>query len=79
MTNGGMMAYPKKCDQCQWCRVNGIFVHELHCPNQHSRWDAESGVWIKQRKCFTCGYVCDADDPCCDGEQELLDIEAHLE
>ena len=73
------MIYPKKCNQCQWCRVNGTFVHELGCPNQHSRFDAETGEWVKQRVCFTCSCTVDHDDPCCDGEQELLDIERNLD
>ena len=30
------------------------------CPNMGARWDAESGEWIKQRKCFECGCTVNA-------------------
>ena len=39
------------------------------CPNMGARWDAESGEWIKQRKCFVCDCTVDADDPCCSEEE----------
>lgn len=54
-----------RCDQCQSAYVNGVFCHETGCPNTHSRYDVESGAWVKQRKCFDCGCTVDADDPCC--------------
>ena len=58
-----------KCDRCQMLSINGIACHETGCPNMGARWDSESGEWIKQRKCFTCGYTVDADDECCNGEE----------
>lgn len=54
-----------KCDQCLMAMINGKPCHEHGCPNSKSRWDPESGEWIKQYKCFTCGYLVDHDDPCC--------------
>lgn len=54
-----------RCNQCEALMINGVFCHETGCPNTHSRYDAESGEWIKQRKCFDCGCTIDADDPCC--------------
>jgi len=53
------------CDQCSMLSINGVACHETGCPNQNSRWDAESESWIKQRKCFECGCTVDADSPCC--------------
>ena len=38
-----------------------------------ARWDAESGEWIKQRKCFECGCTVDADDPCCSAPMEEVE------
>lgn len=62
-----------KCDQCESIVINGLHCHEHGCPNSRSRYDAESGQWIKQRECFTCGYEVDADDPCCDAEFDRID------
>ncbi len=53
------------CDQCAMCSINGVPTHEHGCPNLKSRWDADQRIWIKQRKCFTCGCDVDADDACC--------------
>jgi hypothetical protein len=50
--------------------INGVTCHELRCPNFRSRWDAETGTWIKRRTCAVCGYAYDADEMCCDGEEE---------
>lgn len=57
-----------KCNQCEALMINGVFCHETGCPNTKARYDAESGEWIKQRTCFECGCICDADDPCCSGD-----------
>lgn len=53
------------CNQCQALMINGLFCHETGCPNARSRFDSETGDWIKQRKCFDCGCTCDIDDECC--------------
>lgn len=53
------------CDQCSALMINGVFCHETGCPNERSRYDAESQTWIRQRECFDCGYTVDVDDPCC--------------
>jgi hypothetical protein len=60
-----------RCDQCEAAMINGVFCHETGCPNRNSRYDAETDTWIKQRKCFDCGCMVNADDPCCSVEQEL--------
>ena len=36
---------PMRCDQCSWCHINGIFIHEKGCPNDHKHWSCEDGVW----------------------------------
>lgn len=58
------------CDQCEMVSINGVPCHEHGCENTHSRWDAHTGEWIKQRECFDCGYTVDADDPCCSADDE---------
>lgn len=58
------------CNQCEMLSINGVACHETGCPNAHSRWDAESGDWIKQRVCRECGQTVDADDLCCDAPCE---------
>ena len=59
-----------RCNQCEAAMINGVFCHETGCPNSKSRYDAESGEWIKQRKCFDCGCMVDADDSCCNSDPE---------
>ena len=59
------MSHRLRCNQCEMLSINGIACHEIGCPNMHSRWDRESGEWVKRRKCFECGSMVDADDPCC--------------
>lgn len=58
-------AKPTRCNQCEALMINGVFCHETGCPNVHSRYDADSDTWIRQRKCFECGCTVDADDLCC--------------
>jgi hypothetical protein len=64
-----------RCNQCVALMIQGVFCHETGCPNTNSRFDAETGEWIKQRKCFECGCTVDADDLCCNAELE--DDEEH--
>ena len=61
---------PVRCDQCEALMINGVFCHETGCPNVNARYDADSGEWIKQRKCFECGGTVDADAECCNGLDE---------
>ena len=56
-----------RCNQCEAAMINSVFCHETGCPNSGSRYDADSGEWIKQRKCFDCGCTVDADESCCSG------------
>lgn len=55
-----------RCDQCEAAMINGIFCHETACPNARSRYDTDNGEWVRQRECYECGCIIDADDPCCD-------------
>lgn len=66
-----MPNYSIRCDQCEALMINGVFCHETGCPNTHSRYDAESDMWVKQRKCFECGCTVDADDPCCSDAESI--------
>ena len=59
-----------RCDQCEILSINGLPCHVTGCPNANARWDADSSQWVKQRKCFDCGYTVDADDPCCSAPQD---------
>lgn len=61
------------CAQCAALSINGVFCHEISCPNSGSRFDHVSGDWIKQRECCICGYTCDVDSACCsDSDSEAL-------
>ena len=59
-----------RCDQCEALMINGMFCHESGCPNSKARYDNESGSWIKQYKCFECGYMADIGSNCCQDESE---------
>lgn len=61
---------PMRCDQCEMVSINGVPCHEHGCPNRSSRYDRETGEWIKQRECRECGSTVDIDDPCCSEESE---------
>lgn len=64
-----------RCNQCEALMINGVFCHETGCPNTKARYDADSGEWIKQYKCFTCGCMADEDSNCC---SEEFDAEENL-
>ena len=59
-----------RCNQCEIARINGVICHETGCQNTNARYDADSGEWIKQRKCFDCGCTVDADESCCGGNED---------
>ena len=67
------MSKPKRvrmhCNQIEMLSINGVACHETGCPNMGARWDRESEEWIKQRKCFECGFTFDADTDCCNAEE----------
>jgi hypothetical protein len=41
----GNKLYPKRCDQCEAARINGIFCHETGCPNIRKVWNPVDGTW----------------------------------
>ena len=61
-----------RCDQCEALMINGMFCHEIGCPNTHARYDEESDTWIRQYKCRECGYMVDKGESCdCQREEDL--------
>ena len=52
------------CERCDALMINGVFCHEIGCPNSRGVWDGDT--WVSQRDCFVCGYTVDADKPCCE-------------
>jgi len=51
----------KKCDQCTWVYINGIFCHETGCPNQHKDWDKKESTWVYEPD-EDSDYIEDEDD-----------------
>lgn len=41
------------CNQCEAAMINGVFCHEIGCPNSKKTWEA--GEWVKYYECFECG------------------------
>jgi hypothetical protein len=58
------------CNECEMLSINGHACHETGCPNTNARYD--HGEWIKQYKCFNCGYMADC-DPGCDCQEPYED------
>ncbi len=56
------------CDQCEALTINGLYCHELGCPNTHKRYDHEEETWVGRRECFECGGGVDEGAVCCEGE-----------
>ena len=60
---------PFKCDQCEALMINGVFCHEIGCPNSGKKWI--DGEWIAFYECFICGYdVRDGETCGCQEEAE---------
>jgi len=49
------MAIHPKCNQCAPSTVNGVFIHERGCPNDHKQWDATISKWVTMHECPECG------------------------
>ena len=43
------------CNQCLPAMINGVFCHELGCPNSKKTWVSDEG-WVLFLKCFECGF-----------------------
>lgn len=39
-----------KCNQCDSVTINGVYCHEIGCPNRNKIWDDETNMWIKPDK-----------------------------
>lgn len=53
-----------QCDQCEAARINGVFCHEIGCPNSRKTWIPEREQWIRFVECFNCGYEVEAGTTC---------------
>ena len=42
------------CDQCEPLMIQGVFTHEIGCPNSKKKW--VSGEWVRFYDCDICGY-----------------------
>jgi len=70
--NKRVSAYaPVRCDQCEMVSINGVACHEMGCPNRNARRDLDTGEWVRQYTCFTCGFQADNGTVCCSDEEEL--------
>lgn len=58
------------CDQCQALMINGVFCHELGCPNERKTWVEVDDKWVRFIECRECGAdieegeSCSCQDPC---------------
>jgi hypothetical protein len=57
-----MTTTPIKCNQCEAAMINGVFCHELGCPNSRKTW--VDGEWTKFVECFNCGCDVIAGETC---------------
>lgn len=59
-----------RCNQCEALMINGIYCHEIGCPNKGAR--VIDGEWVKYFQCRECGCDaradtgCDCQTPICD-------------
>ena len=59
-----------KCNQCEATMINGVFCHEMGCPNSHKIWDADTETWTEVYQCDICGYDVAMGNPCSCYEEE---------
>lgn len=45
-----------KCNQCNACMINGVFCHELGCPNRGKKWNEETQNFETVYTCQECGF-----------------------
>jgi hypothetical protein len=53
-----------KCDQCESLTINGVYTHELGCPNRGKTYDPEREQWIRYLNCRICGYPVEEGTAC---------------
>ena len=57
-----------KCNQCEAMVVNGVFIHEIGCPNDSKEFI--DGEWISIIECPICGLdVIEGESCSCYGEE----------
>lgn len=42
-----------RCSECSALMINGVFCHELGCPNRNAKY--ENGEWVHYYECRECG------------------------
>lgn len=55
-----------KCNQCNAAIINGVFCHEIGCPNMGKRYNDESEEWVQVHVCSICGYEYEDGEICCE-------------
>jgi hypothetical protein len=53
-----------RCDQCQAAMINGVFCHEIGCPNSRKTWVPARGEWVRYVECHVCGYDVEVGESC---------------
>jgi (p)ppGpp synthase/HD superfamily hydrolase len=46
---GESMAKAVRCDQCVACMINGVYCHEIGCPNMNKTYSKREGRWVKKK------------------------------
>lgn len=52
-----------RCDMCRWGTINGVFVHEKHCPNERRTFFPGRG-WVMMIECYNCGQEVEEGEEC---------------
>lgn len=67
------------CDQCQAACINGVFCHEIGCPNSRKAWVPDRG-WVLFVKCSDCGSQIEDGEICeCHTYQEEDELQDDYE
>jgi hypothetical protein len=53
-----------RCNQCEALIINGVYCHEIGCPNARKTFVKGRG-WVKSRECRECGSIVEEGE-CCD-------------
>ncbi len=61
-----ILVVSKSCNQCSALVINGVFCHEHGCPNEHKKFDSDSGEWKSVIKCRECGCDVEEGETCCE-------------
>ena len=47
--------YIPKCNQCDSAVINGVYCHEIGCPNSKKTWVPDEQAWVLFLECPICG------------------------